>query len=61
MVLKEKRIRKNIKQNELAKMVGVSREYIRLLEKGIAKNPNNELMRKIANVLECSIEELFFL
>ena len=59
-MLKERRIGKNIKQNELAKMVGVSREYIRLLEKGIAKNPNNELMRKIANILESSIEELFF-
>ncbi|SCK02107.1 helix-turn-helix transcriptional regulator [Clostridium sp.] len=60
MRVKEKRLKRKIKQNELARRVGVSREYIRLIEKGIARNPNNELMKKISDILECSIEELFF-
>lgn len=45
--IKLKRIEKGIKQYELAEILGISRYYMQLLEKGTAKNPSIDLMRKI--------------
>jgi putative transcriptional regulator len=58
--IKLKRIEKNIKQYELAKEVGISREYLRLLECGKATNPSIPIMRKISEILETSVQSLFF-
>lgn len=58
--IKLKRTEKCIKQYELAQRVGISREYLRRIESGEAKNPNNSIMKKISEILETSIEELFF-
>ncbi len=57
--LKIKRIEKNLKQYELAESVGITPQYLRLLEKGEA-NPSRDIMIKISKKLETSVDELFF-
>ena len=59
MKVKIARIKKKIKQQELAEMVGISREYLRHIENDVA-NPTRAIMIKIAEILECSVQELFF-
>ncbi|WP_102399508.1 helix-turn-helix transcriptional regulator [Haloimpatiens massiliensis] len=58
--LKLKRIEKGFKQGELAEKVGISRYYLSALENGRAKNPSILVMKKISEILETSVEELFF-
>ena len=60
MKIKLARIQKHKKQNEFAKELGISREYLRLLENDQARNPSVGLMKKIASVLEMTVGELFF-
>ena len=59
MRIKLKRIEKRFKQYEMAEMVGISREYLRLIENDIAKNPSISVMKKISEVLKIQICELF--
>ncbi len=56
--LKEHRARLNMKQGELAEMVGVRRETIIRLEKG-QYNPSLKLAMDIAKVFNTTVEELF--
>ena len=56
--IKEYRARHNMKQEELARLVGVRRETIGNLEKG-RYNPSLVLAWNIAQVFGVSIEELF--
>lgn len=56
--IKEYRARHNMKQEELAKLVGVRRETIGNLEKG-RYNPSLVLSWNIAQVFGVSIEEIF--
>ena len=56
--IKEHRARLNLKQEELAKLVGVRRETIGNLEKG-KYNPSLVLAWNIAQVFGLSIEEVF--
>ena len=56
--IKEYRARQNMKQEELAKLVGVRRETIGNLEKG-RYNPSLVLAWNIAQVFGVSIEEIF--
>ena len=58
--VKLKRIEKGYKQGEFAEMIGISREYLRLIETGKAKNPSLEVMKKISLLLDTGIQELFF-
>ncbi len=58
--LKIKRIEKGIKQKDLAKLVGVSYQYLSKLESDVATNPSNELMVRIAEILECQVQDIFF-
>ncbi len=52
--------RKNITQTDLAKMVGVRREYInRIINRKIT--PGIPLGMRIAKALEVSVEDLFIL
>jgi putative transcriptional regulator len=60
MKVRIKRIENGFKQYEFAEMVGVSREYLRLIEKSRAKNPSIEVMKKISDLLQVSVVELFF-
>jgi len=56
--IKEYRARHNMKQEELAKLVGVRRETIGNLEKG-RYNPSLVLAWNIAKVFDVTIEEIF--
>ena len=56
--IKELRARHNMKQEELAKLVGVRRETIGNLEKG-RYNPSLVLAWNIAEVVGVSIEEVW--
>ena len=56
--LKEYRERDNLKQAELAELVGVRRETIVNLEKG-KYNPSLKLAMDIAKVFHATVEELF--
>lgn len=58
--LKIKRIEKGIKQKDLAKAVGLTQQYIGDLESGRSNNPTREVMLKIAEVLACPVQEIFF-
>ena len=56
--IKEYRARHNMKQEELARLVGVRRETIGNLEKG-RYNPSLVLAWNIAQAFGVSIEEIF--
>ena len=56
--LKELRARLNINQQELGKLVGVSRQTISLIERG-DYNPSIVLALNIAKVFNVSVEEVF--
>jgi len=56
--IKEYRAKLNLKQEELAKLVGVRRETIGNLESG-RYNPSLKLAMDIAKVFDCSVEDLF--
>ena len=58
--IKLKRIEKGYKQCEFAGKTGISRQYLRLIETGKAKNPSVEVMKKISLLLDTGIQELFF-
>ncbi len=56
--IKEHRARLNMKQGELAELVGVRRETIIRLEKGLY-NPSLKLAMDIAKVFNTTVEEMF--
>ena len=56
--LKEYRAKHDMKQGELAELVGVRRETIIRLEKGLY-NPSLKLAMDIAKVFHTTVEELF--
>ncbi len=57
--LKEYRLSAGMKQDELAEKVGVRRETVIRLEKGLY-NPSLKLAMDIAKVFETTVEELFW-
>ena len=58
--IKELRARYNLTQDELADMVGVTRQTLLYLEKG-KYNPSLVLAYKVAKVLKATIEEVFII
>ena len=56
--LKELRAARDMKQGDLAELVGVRRETIIRLEKGLY-NPSLKLAVDIARVFGCTVEEVF--
>lgn len=59
-VIKSLRVGLGYKAGEFATKVGISREYLRLIENGKAKNPSVEIMRRISEELNATVQELFF-
>lgn len=57
--LKEIRNSKNISGYELARKVNVTHSLIYMIENG-TRNPSIKLAKKIAKVLNTSIDEIFF-
>ena len=58
--IKALRVGEGLKAGEFAKELGISREYLRLIENGKAKNPSKKLMIAIAKALNSTVQELFF-
>lgn len=58
--LKVRRVEMGFKQKELAEVANVSIAYMARLENGKAKNPSIEIMKKLANALKTTPQELFF-
>lgn len=58
--IKKYRKEKEMKLEELAKMVGVSTGYLCHLEKGTRRNPSIDVMERIAKVLNKTIADVFF-
>lgn len=50
---------KNIKQSSIAKEVGVTQQAFSCYELGLMK-PSLDIAKKIADIFDCSIEEIFF-
>lgn len=57
--MKEARLEKKLSQAELAKLIGVSRQTINMIENG-DYNPTITLCVKICKVLEKTLDELFW-
>lgn len=58
--LKLRRVAVGLKQKDVAEKAGITAAYLLQLEKGIAKNPNIELMKKLAEILGSTPQDLFF-
>ena len=57
-LLRARRKAKGLTQEQLAEYCGCSPRYLRTLETGAKSNPSAVLVRKIAMVLNVSMEEL---
>ena len=55
--LREQRINKGLSVRELSEITGISKSYIDYIETG-ARKPTSQKIMKLANALECSLEEL---
>lgn len=57
--IKKIRLTKKLGLNETAEKVGISGSYLSNIEKGIKTNPSTEILQKIADTLNVSINEFF--
>ena len=57
--MKSARAAKDLSQEELSKLVGVSRQTINLIEKG-EFNPSIKLCKEICKALDKTLDELFW-
>ena len=57
--MKQARLEKNLSQTELAKIIGVSRQTINMIENG-AYNPTIELCIRICKELKVTLNDLFW-
>ncbi len=57
--MKQARINKNLSQAELAKIIGVSRQTINMIENG-GYNPTIELCIRICKELDVTLNDLFW-
>src|SRR6267378_8616198 len=58
--LRRARLRSGLKQSELAKRAGISRQTLSVLESGRGQ-PSTSIALHLARVLGCRVEELFWL
>jgi len=57
--LKAKRVEKGIQQKDFAKLLNVTPQYVYMLENGKA-DPRRDLMIKISEILDTTVNDLFF-
>lgn len=57
--VKSTRVKQDIKQKEFAKKLGITPQYLCLIEKGKVE-PRRDLMIKISRELDSTVQELFF-
>lgn len=58
--VKKYRMQKGLTLSELAERAGVAKSYISSLERNIQSNPSIQLLEKIAQVLNVSIDTLLY-
>ena len=58
--LKIARIQAGLSQIEHAKQAKFSNKYLSQLERGVSVNPSKPVMERIAKVLNCQVQTLFF-
>lgn len=58
--IKRERLSKSLTQRALAKRVGVGTPHISKVEAG-RENPSDELLQRIAEVLDCEFDELLLM
>ena len=56
--LQELRIKRNLTQEQTAKILGIRKEYLSMLENG-ERNPSDNLKEKMAKLYECEIADIF--
>ena len=54
------RKKKKLTQDQVCKEVGISRAYLSKIENGHDSNVSKEVMLKLANALDSTVEYLFF-
>ena len=57
--IKEKRLEKKMSQEELSKASGVSRTTISNIESGVDKIVLSSTLKKLADALDCTVDQLF--
>ena len=57
-MLRKLREAKKMTQEQLAERVGVTREYITMLENGARTNPTMDMLKKLAKALKVTVGEL---
>lgn len=57
--LQELRINKHLTQEQAAKILAISVQYLSMLENG-SRNPSDTLKQKMAKLYECNIADIFF-
>ena len=60
MNIKLKRISKELTQKELANKVGISHVTLSRIEKGSCENITLKTMKKLAEALDTTVQDLFF-
>ena len=58
--IRERRLVKGLTQQELADKCGCSRQFINQIEADGSINVSSKLLYKIAEALECPIDDIFF-
>jgi XRE family transcriptional regulator, master regulator for biofilm formation len=56
--IKQLRINKNYSITKLSNKAHVSKSYLSYIERGIQENPSLQVLSRLANILEVSLEEL---
>lgn len=58
--IKNRRLLKGLTQQELADICGCSRQYINQIEVDGETNVSSKLLVKIAEALDCTMDDIFF-
>lgn len=56
--LQELRVKRNLTQEQTAKILGIRKEYLSMLENG-ERNPSDNLKERMAKLYECDIVDIF--
>lgn len=56
--LQDLRNKKGLTQEQTSKILGITKEYLSMLENG-DRNPSDSLKKKMIKLYDCSIEDIF--
>ncbi|MEW8973940.1 MAG: helix-turn-helix transcriptional regulator [Tissierellaceae bacterium] len=57
--LKKIRLENKLGINELSRISGVNASYISAIERGVKNNPSQDILKKLGNALNVSVDEFF--